>query len=114
MFFNNENQMEHLVKKHQWDKIHKKLPGADAQARLALAAACGGLSDENASNILINLLKDSDEKVLLQTVKSLGDVGRDNAKTHLQALFDRLPEDNTLMKNTIRESISKIIASKRR
>lgn len=113
MLFNSENQMEHLVKKRQWEKINKKLPSANAEARLALATACGGLSDENASNILINLLKDSDENVLLQVVKSLGNIGRDNAKTHLQALFDRLPENDTLMKNSIRESISKINVSKR-
>lgn len=114
MFFKNENQMEQLVNKHQWDKIIKKLHGADVQSRLALATACGSSFDEDSSNTLINLLNDSDDNVLIQVVKSLGAVGSSNAKTHLQSLFDRLPDEKVSIKDAIRESIAKINISKRR
>jgi hypothetical protein len=114
MFFNNENQMEQMVKKHQWDKIGKKLHGADVKSKLALATACGTSPDEDSLHTLIKLLSDSDESVVLQAVKSFGDVGGDNAKTHLMSLSDRLPADKTAIKDAIRESISKISLSKRR
>jgi hypothetical protein len=114
MFFNNENQMEQMVKKNQWDKIAKKLHTADVQSKVALAAACGSSFNENSSNILIDLLKDSDENVLLQAVKSLGAVGHENAKTHLLMLSDHLPDGKDTLKDAIRESIAKLNISKRR
>jgi hypothetical protein len=114
MFFNNENEMENLVQKHHWDKVNKKLHNADAKTRLSLAAACGSSFDEDASNILVNMLNDSDEGVMIQAVKSLGDVGHDNAKTHLQSLLGRLPDGQESIKATIRDSIAKINESKRR
>jgi HEAT repeat protein len=107
-----KNQMEHLVKKHQWDKIGKQLHSADAQSRLALATdlatACGSSLNEGAVNTLIYLLNVSDENVLMQAVKSLGAVGNDNAKTHLQSLFDHLPDGKDSIKDAIKESIVKI------
>jgi HEAT repeat protein len=108
MFGNNANQMAHLVQKHQWDKVGKKLQGADVQTRIAIAAACGGSSDEEAPVTLINLLRDSDEAVQLQAVKSLGAVGSSSAKTHLQWLSDNLDGDKKELREAIQEAFSKI------
>lgn len=108
MFGNSGNQMVHMVQKHQWDKVEKKLSGADAEAKTALASACGESSDEEASVLLLNLLQDSDEKVLLQAVKSLGAVGHDNAKTNLQWLAGNLPADKKEIQKAISEAITKI------
>jgi hypothetical protein len=44
----------------------------------------------------------------MQAVKSLGAVGNDNAKTHLQSLFDHLPDGKDSIKDAIKESIVKI------
>lgn len=114
MFFNNENQMEQLVKKHQWEKISKKMHGADIQSRLVLATACGSSTDEDSAHTLIKLLSDSDETVLIQAIKSLGEIGGGTEKTHLLSLAERLPDSATAVKAAIRESVSKITESKRR
>jgi HEAT repeat protein len=114
MFFGSENKMEQLVKKHQWDKINKKLPDANTEQRIALATACGSSFDEGAAHTLINMLEDSDEEVLIQAIKSLGEVGSDNAKTHLRARSERLPEGNDRIKKAISESIAKLNISKRK
>ena len=114
MFFNNENQMEQLVKKHQWEKISKKMHSADTQSRMVLATACGSSFDEDSTHTLIKLLSDSDEGVLIQAIKSLGAIGGDTVKTHLLSLTERLPDSATAVKAEIRESISKITASKRK
>lgn len=108
MFGNGGNQMVHMVQKHQWDKIEKKLQSSDAQTKTALASACGESSDEEASTVLLNLLQESDENVLLQTVKSLGAVGHDNAKTNLQWLSTSLPGDKKELQEAISEAITKI------
>ena len=108
MFGNDGNQMAHMVGKHQWDKISKKLNGADTQARISLASACGSSSDEEASNVLINLLQDSDESVQLQAVKPLGLIGHDNAKTHLQWLAKNLKDGQKELGDAINEAAVQI------
>lgn len=99
--------MEQFVKKHLWGKISQKFHNLDAQARLDLATACGNSSDEDAPDVLIELLRDNDEKVLMQAVKSLGMVGTSNAKTHLLALLWKLPDGKDELKNAIKESAAK-------
>jgi HEAT repeat protein len=108
MFGNNADQMGHLVEKHQWEKVDKKLNGADAEAKVALAAACANSSDEEASSCLISLLNDSDESVQIQAIKSLGIIGSENAKTNLQWLSDHLPAGKDAVKTAAREAIAQI------
>lgn len=108
MFGNGENQIVHMVQKHQWDKVEKKLQNADAKTKAAFACACGESSDEEAVTHLINLLQDSDDNVLLQTVKSLGKVGHDNAKTHLQWLANNLPKEKREIQKEIGEAVANI------
>lgn len=112
MFGNNGNQMEQMVKKHNWDKIEKRLQGSSAQLRLELATACGNSSDASASNFLINLLRDNDENVQIQAVKSLGMIKSENAKTSIRMLFEQLPEGKSTLREAIRESIAMINKTK--
>lgn len=79
-----------------------------------MASACGKSEDEEALNILVDLLDDGDENVVMEAVKSLGEVGRDNAKTHLLALMEKLPDEKAELKAAVKDSISKINAAKRR
>lgn len=108
MFGNSRQQMEHFVKSHQWDKIGKKLPGADAETKAALAVACGHSTDEEAPNILINLLRDSNEGVQLQAVNSLGAIGNNSAKTHLQWLAGNLQGEKKELREAISHAISQL------
>ena len=108
MFGNSTNQMVHLVQKHQWDKVGKKLQGADVPTKIAIVSACGDSSDEEAPTALINLLRDSDDGVKLEAVKSLGKVGHDNAKTQLQWLSDNSAGEKKEIKEAIGQAISKI------
>lgn len=106
--------MEGLVEKHSWEKINKKLPKLDSQEKTDLAIACGKCFDEDSSYTLINLLTDSDMNVVMQAVKSLGDIGHDNAKTHLQMLLGRLPDSNGENGTIIKDAIAKINKAHRR
>lgn len=107
MFGNSEQKLEHLVKAHQWEKISKKISSSDAKTRLAAAEACGSADDEEAANLLVHLLRDSDKAVQLMAVKSIGQVGGEAAKTHLQQLLEQ-PGDSDELKAAIKESILEI------
>jgi HEAT repeat protein len=104
----NEKRIARLIKWKRWNKIAKELEKADSQTRVEFAAEFGKLAEENCYNYLINLLDDKDEDVQLQAIKSLGDSGRENAKTHLQKLAENLPKEKNVLHDAIRESISKI------
>lgn len=112
MFGNGENQIVHMVRKHQWDKIEKKLQKADAQTKVAFALACGESSDEKAVTHLTNLLQDSDETVLTQAVKSLGAIGHSSTKTPLQWLSNNLPEGKQELRKEIEKAIAEITERK--
>ena len=107
MFGSNGNQMEHMVTKRQWEKINKKLPGANAEAKISLASACSSSTDGEALQVLFNLLKDSDAGVQLQAVKSLGVIGDSSVKPHLQWLMANAG-DNKELKDAIGEAMSAI------
>lgn len=109
-----DNNVAHLVEKHKWKVITKKLGKFDASQRQALAEACGNSSDEDALNTLILLLEDVDANVMMETVKSLGKVGGTNAKSHLLFLHDNLPDEKDDVKKEIMKSIEMINKSNRR
>lgn len=108
MFGNSTNHLAHMVEKHQWEKIEKKLSKAGTEEKAALAAACGSSTDDEAIMLLVNLLQDDDDKVLLQAVKSLGEVGIDSSKMHLQWLLNHLPDDKKELRQAIDEATAKI------
>lgn len=104
------NDFEHMVKKQQWEKIKKRAEKADDKARLAIASACGTSSpdDEEATNLLITLLRDTNADVVMQAVKSLGLVGTKSSKTYLQYLTEHQPEGDSPLKDAVQDSIDKI------
>jgi HEAT repeat protein len=112
MFGIKGDQNNQMVKKHEWVKLDKKLKDMDVQTKLEVAAACGNSTDEEASHFLIKLLKDTDESVQIQAVKSLGTVGSSNAKTNLQWFSDHLPEGSDKIKAAVKESIAAIGSKK--
>lgn len=114
LFGGKGNEMESLVEKKNWEKINKKLPKASSEEKIQLADACTKCMDEDSSYTLINLLTDHDMNVVMEAVKSLGVIGRSNAKTHLQMLLGRIPESDTAKCALIKDSIAKINAAHRR
>ncbi len=103
----NTKRISRLIKWNRWEKIKKLLEKGDSETRMAVAAELGTTTDDHAYNLLILLLKDNDEKVQLQVIKSLGELGVERAKVHLQNMLSTTKE-NTELYNTILESISKI------
>jgi HEAT repeat protein len=97
-----------LVKRNRWGKINKLLEKGDSEIRAALASELKNNRDDNSINLLIILLKDSDEKVQLEAVKSLGELRVERAKTHLQNMFKFVPEDKTELIEAIKDAIAKI------
>lgn len=112
--FGKGNEMETLVNKRNWEKINKKLEKASAEEKIQLAEACTSCLDEDSSYTCINLLTDSDLNVVLAAAKTLGEIGHDNAKTHLQILLSRIPESDTEKQTIVRDAIGKINKAKRR
>ena len=103
-----EKKIARLVKRGRWTKLQKMLKKGDSDTRAAITAALGTAKEDDAFNILVLLIKDNDEKVQLQAVKSMGDLGVDRAKVHLQDLGSKLPEEKTELIDAIKKSIAKI------
>jgi len=108
MFGSKEDRLRRLIRKNRWGKISKILETADSQTKILFASECGSSKNEKSLNYLIALLRDEDEKVQLEAVKSLGLLGKESAKTHLLDILNNLPKEKTELNNAIRESISKI------
>jgi HEAT repeat protein len=97
-----------LIKWNRWAKLSKMLQKGDAETRIAIAAEFAGSNDDHAYNNLILLLKDSDDKVVEQAIKSLGELGHERAKVHLQNMLSNLPEEKKALADVIKESIAQI------
>jgi HEAT repeat protein len=103
----NTKRISRLIRWNRWEKIKKILEKGDSETRMAIAAELGTTTDDHAYNLLILLLKDDDEKVQLQVIKSLGELGAERAKVHLQNMLSDTKEGTELYK-AILDSISKI------
>ncbi|HCS73276.1 MAG TPA: hypothetical protein DIW17_05300 [Clostridiales bacterium] len=105
---NSEKRIARLVKRGRWTKIQKMLGKSDSATRAAITTELGNTQEEDAFNILVMLLKDNDEKVQLEAVKSLGVLGVERAKVHLQDMISKIPEDKTELNDAIKNSIAQI------
>lgn len=103
-----EKNIVRLVKRGRWEKIRKILQKSEPDTRIIVTTELGNTSEEEAFNILIILLKDRDEKVQLQAVKSIGNVGVERAKVHLQDMLSKVPQEQTELIDAIKDSIAKI------
>lgn len=99
-----KNPYAPMVEKKKWEQLNKKVGKADVQARVEIAAACGLSSDDEPLNLLYRMLKDPDESVQIQAVKSLGECGSEQSKTHISWLAGHLPpEGHEEMRQAIQE-----------
>ncbi len=80
----------------------------DTETRLALAKACAASDSDESCNILITLLRDREDSVKLEAVKSLGKIGNDHATAQLQWLLNQLPAEKTELIGAIHEAIKNV------
>ncbi len=103
-----EKKIARLIKRESWTKIQKMLEKGQSDTRVRITAALGTSRNDDAFNILVMLLRDNDEKVQLEAIKSMGELGVDRAKVHLQDMGSKLPDEKAELIDAIKESIAKI------
>lgn len=108
MFGNKTDKMRHMVDKNEWDKLLKKYGTLTTEEKIQLAEACGTTDADDACNMLITLVKESDKQIQLAAVKSLAIVGSQNAKTTLLWLIGNLTEDKADLKAPMLAAVEKI------
>lgn len=99
---------EKLAKGKHWSKLAKLAEKPDESIRVEVAKACGLSKDDEPYNLLITLTKDPSPAVQMAAIKSLGEVGRPAASTHLQWLAEHIPADRTEEQKLIHEALGKI------
>ena len=105
---NSNKKIARLIKRERWTKIQKMLEKGQSDTRARITAALGTSRNDDAFNILVMLLKDNDEKVQLEAIKSMGELGVDRAKVHLQDMGSKLPKEKTELADALKEAIAKI------
>ena len=93
MFGSKREKYEKMVAKNQWDKLAKDVQGNDPQKKLWIAQACANSNDDGSFNALSILIRDSDEQVQKEAIRSLGVMGNDHATAELQWILTKIPED---------------------
>lgn len=99
---------QHLVKGKHWAKLAKLAEKSHEQVRVEIAQACGTSTADEPYNLLITLTKDPSPAVQMAAIRSLGEVGRPAAATHLQWLSDHIPADRTEEHALIHDALAKI------
>jgi hypothetical protein len=107
LFGSKEKTIQRLIKKGKWEALRKFL-NSDPETRLILAKECGKSNDPGVNSVLTTLLRDEDEKVQLEAVKSITVTGRDHEVAQLQWLMSNTPEDKTELISAIQNAIASV------
>ena len=108
MFDSKAEKIEKLVLKGKWDDLGNKYLNSDTETRLILAQECSKSTDYNVNNLLSILMRDTDEKVKLAAIKSIGITGKDHECAQLEWLMSNTPEDKKEIITALQDSISKV------
>ena len=108
MFGSKESSIEKLIKKGKWESLNKKYLSSDPQTRLALAKSCAKAGDPGVNSILTTLIRDPDEKVKMEAVKSIAITGKDHEVAQLQWLLSNTPAENTELIEAVQFAISQV------
>lgn len=108
MFGSKEQNIEKLVKKGKWETLNKKFLTSDPQTRLILAKTCAKASNPGVNGILTTLIRDPDEKVQLEAVRSIAITGKDHEVAQLQWLLSNTSEEKATLYGAVQEAISKV------
>jgi len=108
MFSSKEKTIEKLIKKGKWEALNKKFLGSDKETRLVLAKACAKADNPGVNSILTTLIRDSDEKVQLEAVKSIAVTGKDHEVAQLQWVLSNTPKENSVLHDAVQYAISQV------
>lgn len=108
MFGNSSEAITKMIEKGHWDKAAKKVAHGNAELRLAAAKACSCSDCDESYNILVDLLKDPDEKVQIAAIESLGKTAGDRASTHLTWIETRTPSEKKEIHDAIHAALAQI------
>ena len=108
MFGSKAEKIEKLVLKGKWDDLGDKYINSDTETRLILAEECAKATDYKVNGILSILLRDSDEKVKLTAIRSIGITGTDRETAQLEWLSSNTPADKKEILAALQSSILKI------
>lgn len=106
--FGMSSDINTLVEKGKWPKVEKAVRSSDAATRAEAAKALSASKADEAYNLLIDLLKDSDSNVQLEAIRALGAVGSTRAADQLQWVLDRTAETDTARIAEIQKAITQV------
>lgn len=106
LFGNIDKKIDAYVKKGKSEKLAALLQEKKQDTRIKAIEALGQIGDDHAVNNLVLMLSDPDPEIRKQTAKSMGDIGKDVCKSHLQHRLQH--EDNKDVSKAMSESIMRI------
>ncbi len=107
MLGNAEKKIEKMVLKNKWESLSRFID-SNAETRLILATQCAKATEPGVNSILTKLIRDEDDRVQLEAVKSIGLTGKDHEVAQLQWVLSNISEDQKELKAALQESISKV------
>lgn len=108
MFGSKEKTIEKMIKKGKWEQLSKKFLTSDTETRLILAQACAKADNPGVNSLLTTLIRDKDEKVQMEAVKSIAITGKDHEVAQLQWLLTNTPADKTVLIDAIQHAIAEV------
>ncbi len=106
IFGDKSKKIDTYVKKGKSVKIVPLLMDKKQDVRLQAIKALGSIGDDTSVNNLIILLSDPDAVIRKQVAASMGDIGKDVCKTHLQSRVKVEQDEHVL--DAIHDSIMRI------
>lgn len=103
-----EEKMQHLVQKKQWEKLRGKYLYSDANTRICLAKACGDSNSDESVNLLLAILEGNEEEVQIAALSALGKVGTDHVTSTLHLLLEKVPSENSKLRDAVLNSLNQI------
>ena len=106
IFGDKTKKIDGYVSKGKSVKIVPLLMDRKKDVRLKAIKALGSIGDDTSVNNLILLLSDPDPEIRKQTATSMGDIGKDVCKTHLQSRVKIEKDEDVLA--SVHDSIMRI------
>lgn len=78
---------ERLVKRKKWNDLRHAAERGDKETLIQIAEQCGTVTADEAYNILVNMLENSDVEVRTAAVRALGKMGKETAATHIRRIM---------------------------
>lgn len=108
-----DNKFIKLVEKKRWKKLRKIAEGKSNDDIVAVAAACSTGRDEEAYNLLVDLLSHKDLAVKIAAINALGDCRYSVTSQITRLLWIADNSEEPEIKEAVSQSVSKLRDSER-